>query len=185
MATGDRRVVEADVGSQAAPDPGPLALKRVGDVVVLVVLVGEILPRVGEAFPNLVDPSLIVGLRSQVDDAGLGGCEKRRSDEFRPAAIWTGWKFIDGVELKVSLPDTDRRSVVAAFGMDPLDGQIRQVAFYDTPALTLNGSGLPTGRTWIAIVENYQREDGSVVIPEALRPYMGCDEIPAAPSSSK
>ena len=38
---------------------------------------------------------------------------------------------------------------------------------------TLNGSGLPTGRTWIAIIENYQQEDGSVLIPEALRPYLG------------
>ncbi|HKR12109.1 MAG TPA: serine--tRNA ligase [Pyrinomonadaceae bacterium] len=38
---------------------------------------------------------------------------------------------------------------------------------------TLNGSGLAVGRTWIAILENYQQEDGSVVIPEVLRPYMG------------
>ena len=38
---------------------------------------------------------------------------------------------------------------------------------------TLNGSGLAVGRTWIAIVENYQQADGSVVIPEALRPFMG------------
>ncbi len=38
---------------------------------------------------------------------------------------------------------------------------------------TLNGSGLAIGRTWIAILENYQQEDGSIVIPEALRPYMG------------
>ncbi|MGH9968154.1 MAG: serine--tRNA ligase [Pyrinomonadaceae bacterium] len=38
---------------------------------------------------------------------------------------------------------------------------------------TLNGSGLAIGRTWIAIMENFQQEDGSVVIPEALRPYMG------------
>jgi seryl-tRNA synthetase len=38
---------------------------------------------------------------------------------------------------------------------------------------TLNGSGLAIGRTWIAILENYQQADGSVVIPEALRPYMG------------
>ncbi len=38
---------------------------------------------------------------------------------------------------------------------------------------TLNGSGLAVGRTWIAILENYQRPDGSIVIPEALRPYMG------------
>ena len=44
---------------------------------------------------------------------------------------------------------------------------------------TLNGSGLAVGRTWVAIVENYQQKDGSVVIPEALRPYMGTDKIEA------
>lgn len=38
---------------------------------------------------------------------------------------------------------------------------------------TLNGSGLAVGRTWIAILENYQQEDGSVIVPEVLRPYMG------------
>ncbi len=38
---------------------------------------------------------------------------------------------------------------------------------------TLNGSGLAIGRTWIAIMENYQQKDGTVVIPEALRPYVG------------
>jgi len=43
---------------------------------------------------------------------------------------------------------------------------------------TLNGSGLAVGRTWIAIVENYQQGDGSLVIPEALRPHMGADRIP-------
>jgi seryl-tRNA synthetase len=43
---------------------------------------------------------------------------------------------------------------------------------------TLNGSGLAVGRTVVAILENYQQEDGSVVIPEALRPYMkGKDRI--------
>jgi seryl-tRNA synthetase len=42
---------------------------------------------------------------------------------------------------------------------------------------TLNGSGLAVGRTWVAIVENYQQADGSVVIPEALRPYMGGERI--------
>ncbi len=43
---------------------------------------------------------------------------------------------------------------------------------------TLNGSGLAVGRTWIAIVENYQQADGSIVIPDVLRPYMGIDRIP-------
>ncbi|HXH48025.1 MAG TPA: serine--tRNA ligase [Terriglobia bacterium] len=37
---------------------------------------------------------------------------------------------------------------------------------------TLNGSGLAVGRTWLAVLENYQQEDGSVVVPEALRPYL-------------
>ena len=44
---------------------------------------------------------------------------------------------------------------------------------------TLNGSGLAVGRTWIAIVENYQQADGSILIPDALRPYMGIERIPA------
>ncbi len=42
---------------------------------------------------------------------------------------------------------------------------------------TLNGSGLAVGRTLAAVLENYQQEDGSVVVPEALRPYMGIDVI--------
>jgi seryl-tRNA synthetase len=42
---------------------------------------------------------------------------------------------------------------------------------------TLNGSGLAVGRTWLAILENYQQADGSVVVPEALRPYLGVEVI--------
>jgi len=45
---------------------------------------------------------------------------------------------------------------------------------------TLNGSGLAVGRTWVAILENYQQADGGVRIPEVLQPYMGTDRIPAA-----
>jgi seryl-tRNA synthetase len=44
---------------------------------------------------------------------------------------------------------------------------------------TLNGSGLAVGRTWVAIVENYQQADGSVIIPEVLRPYVGAERITA------
>ena len=44
-------------------------------------------------------------------------------------------------------------------------------------AHTLNGSGLPIGRTLVAVLENYQRKDGSVVVPEALRRYMGGKEL--------
>jgi seryl-tRNA synthetase len=45
---------------------------------------------------------------------------------------------------------------------------------------TLNGSGLAVGRTLVAILENFQQSDGSVVIPDALRPYMGIDRITRA-----
>jgi seryl-tRNA synthetase len=42
---------------------------------------------------------------------------------------------------------------------------------------TLNGSGLAVGRTWVAIIENYQQMDGSIEIPKALQPYMGAERI--------
>ncbi|HEY6181391.1 MAG TPA: serine--tRNA ligase [Terriglobales bacterium] len=42
---------------------------------------------------------------------------------------------------------------------------------------TLNGSALAVGRTWLAILENYQQADGTVIVPEALRPYMGTDRL--------
>jgi len=42
---------------------------------------------------------------------------------------------------------------------------------------TLNGSGLAVGRTLIAIIENYQQKDGSIKIPDVLRPYMNNEEF--------
>src|SRR5213075_668709 len=49
------------------------------------------------------------------------------------------------------------------------------------PVHTLNGSGLAVGRTLVAILENFQEADGSVVIPAVLRPYMGGQEKLARP----
>ena len=45
------------------------------------------------------------------------------------------------------------------------------------PVHTLNGSGLAVGRTLIAVLENFQREDGTVAIPEALQPYMAGQKV--------
>ena len=42
---------------------------------------------------------------------------------------------------------------------------------------TLNGSGLAVGRTLIAVMENYQQEDGSIAVPDVLKPYMGGLEV--------
>ncbi len=51
-------------------------------------------------------------------------------------------KGADSVELKLTVPESDHQSAVAALGMDPLEAQIRQVVFFDTPALTLNQLGV-------------------------------------------
>nr|PZN65395.1 MAG: serine--tRNA ligase [Pseudomonadota bacterium] len=48
------------------------------------------------------------------------------------------------------------------------------------PVHTLNGSGVAVGRALIAVLENYQNEDGSITIPQVLRPWFGADRIPAA-----
>src|SRR5690606_10563411 len=51
-------------------------------------------------------------------------------------------KEADSVELKLTVPDPQRRSAVSALEMDPLDGQIRQVFFFDTPDLDLQRQGV-------------------------------------------
>ena len=50
----------------------------------------------------------------------------------------------DSVELKLTVPDQDRRSTVVALGIDPLDGYLHQVFFFDTPNLALDSAGLVT-----------------------------------------
>jgi hypothetical protein len=73
--------------------------------------------------------------------------------------------------LKVTIPESDHRSAVAALGMDPLDAQIRQVYFFDTPDLTLYEHGL------VVRARRAQRKgDGSVV---KLRPVVP-EELPAS-----
>jgi hypothetical protein len=49
---------------------------------------------------------------------------------------------VDGVELKLTVPEADHRSTAAALGLDPLDAQIRQVFFFDTPDLALDRHGV-------------------------------------------
>ena len=51
-------------------------------------------------------------------------------------------KDADSVELKLTVPEAEQRSTIAALGMDPLDAQIRQVFFFDTPDLTLDEHGV-------------------------------------------
>jgi hypothetical protein len=91
------------------------------------------------------------------------------SDEQR-AALGVLLEHCDTVELKLTVPEQDQRSTVAALGLDPLQAEIRQVFFFDTPDLRLNASGL------VARVRRSQRKgDDSVV---KLRPVVP-DELPA------
>jgi hypothetical protein len=82
----------------------------------------------------------------------------------------------DSAELKLTVPDSEQRSAVAALGMDPLAAQIRQVYFFDTPDLTLNQHGLVVRARRVQ-----QRADDSVV---KLRPVVP-DQLPAGLRKSK
>ena len=82
----------------------------------------------------------------------------------------------DSVELKLTVPDADHRSAVAALGLDPLDAQIRLVSFFDTPDLALNRAGL------IVRARRVQgREDDSVIKLRPVVPDQLPDELRNAP----
>jgi seryl-tRNA synthetase len=83
-------------------------------------------------------------------------------------------------DLEVWLPAQDTyREISSCSNMQDFQARRMQARFRrkgeKKPELlhTLNGSGLAVGRTLVAILENYQQADGSVVVPEVLRPYMG------------
>ncbi len=89
-------------------------------------------------------------------------------------------------DIEVYMPSYGRYVEISSCS-DFEDYQARRanIRFRETPkdkprlVHTLNGSGVAVGRTVAAILENYQNEDGSVTVPEALRTYMGCDTIRA------
>ena len=87
-------------------------------------------------------------------------------------------------DIEVWMPSYNRYVEISSCS-DFEDYQARRanIRFRETPkdkprlVHTLNGSGVAVGRTVAAILENYQNEDGSITVPEALRRYMGCDVI--------
>jgi seryl-tRNA synthetase len=91
-----------------------------------------------------------------------------------------GFSAADKVDLETWAPGSDEWLEVTSCG-NFLDFQARRANIRFRPAEggrprfvhTLNGSGLALPRTMIAILENYQREDGTVAVPEVLRPYLG------------
>jgi hypothetical protein len=101
--------------------------------------------------------------RQRLSDADLG-------------RLLTLLKGADSAELKLTVPDSEQRSAVAALGMDPLEAQIRQVYFFDTPDLTLNKHGVVVRARRVQ-----QRDDDSVV---KLRPVVP-DDLPSGLRKSK
>jgi seryl-tRNA synthetase len=93
----------------------------------------------------------------------------------------TGFSSAKTFDLEVWLPGQQLyREISSCSNFDAFQARRANIRFRRGGAKgklefvhTLNGSGLAVGRTWVAIVENYQQADGSVVVPEALRPYMG------------
>ena len=102
--------------------------------------------------------------------ATTGTREARLSDEQLAQAMKLA-RGSDSVELKLTVPETDQRSTVAALEMDPLEAQIRQVFFFDTPDLVLSSQGVV-----VRLRRVQKKGDDSVV---KLRPVVPSD-LPAS-----
>ena len=89
-----------------------------------------------------------------------------------------GFSAAKTYDIEVWLPGQDRyREISSCSNFEDFQARRANIRFKrdKKPEFvhTLNGSGLAVGRTTVAILENYQQADGSVLIPEVLRPYMG------------
>ena len=91
-----------------------------------------------------------------------------------------GFAASKSYDLEVWLPGQNAyREISSCSNFDAFQARRANIKYRPSPGEklrfvhTLNGSGLAIGRTWIAIMENYQQKDGTVIIPEALRPYLG------------
>ncbi|WP_102026146.1 serine--tRNA ligase [Salirhabdus sp. Marseille-P4669] len=106
---------------------------------------------------------------------------------YRVVSICTGdlgFTAAKKYDLEVWLPSSDNyREISSCSNFEDFQARRAKIRFRREPNAkpeyvhTLNGSGLAIGRTVAAILENYQQEDGTVVIPKVLRPYMGNKEV--------
>ncbi len=105
---------------------------------------------------------------------------------YRVMALCTGdmgFSSAKTYDLEVWLPSQNRfREISSCSNFEAFQARRANIRFRSEDGKrqylhTLNGSGVAIGRTWLAILENYQQRDGSVVVPEALRPYMGGREL--------
>ena len=107
---------------------------------------------------------------------------KRLGLSYRTVSLCTGdlgFSSAKTYDLEVWLPGQNAyREISSCSNFEDFQARRANIRFRPDPKAkvefvhTLNGSGLAVGRTWVAILENYQQADGSVLIPEVLRPYM-------------
>ncbi|MBM3802068.1 MAG: serine--tRNA ligase [Acidimicrobiia bacterium] len=107
---------------------------------------------------------------------------KRLELPYRTVTLCTGdlgFSSAKTYDLEVWLPGQNAyREISSCSNFEDFQARRANIRFRPAPQAkvefvhTLNGSGLAVGRTWVAIVENYQQADGSVLVPRALRPYM-------------
>ena len=95
-----------------------------------------------------------------------------------------GFSSAKTYDIEVWMPSYGRYvEISSCSNFEDYQARRAQIRYKETPkdkaqlVHTLNGSGVAVGRTVAAILENYQNADGSVTVPEVLRPYMGCDVI--------
>ena len=95
-----------------------------------------------------------------------------------------GFSSAKTYDIEVWMPSYGRYvEISSCSNFEDFQARRASIRFKDSPrdkaqfVHTLNGSGVAVGRTVAAIMENYQNEDGSIAVPEALRPYMGTDII--------
>jgi seryl-tRNA synthetase len=106
---------------------------------------------------------------------------------FRTVVLCTGdmgFSSAKTFDIEVWLPgQNDFKEISSCSNFEAFQARRANIRFKGAKkaelAHTINGSGLAVGRTWVAIVENYQQADGSVVVPEALRPYLNAERITA------
>ncbi len=131
------------------------------------------------------DPAVSYGeLESLTRDAA--DILERLGLHYRVVVLCTGdmgFSSAKTYDIEVWLPSQNRfREISSCSNFEAFQARRANIRFQDGDGKrhyvhTLNGSGLAIGRTWLAILENYQRRDGSVAVPEALRPYMGGREF--------
>jgi seryl-tRNA synthetase len=109
---------------------------------------------------------------------------------FRTVALCTGdlgFSSAKTYDIEVWLPGANEfKEISSCSNFESFQARRARIRYREAGAKgkaqfvhTLNGSGLAIGRTWVAIVENYQQKDGSVLIPEVLRPYLNAERIVA------